>query len=180
MQIGQIVERAAVDFQLEFISRQNDGGRRQRGELNGAADQTLQLGGNVAADHHGDVLVGIQPGLLQTGAAPARCCEPPRVVVPKTLPLSSLERFHFRFGDQPEKIFLQTLGYDFGRQIAALHGANDRADVVDRVGIAAQQRGHADIAPDLHDVGLQILLGEKSRAPGRCRDRRKRCCGWDR
>ncbi len=82
--------------------------------------------------------------------------------MPKVFPLSSLRDLDFGLGDQPEQIFLKTLRYDFGRQIAALHGANQRADVVDRVGIAAQQRGHADIAPDLHDVGDEPFLAEKA------------------
>src|SRR5258705_5298082 len=70
--------------------------------------------------------------------------------------------FDFRLGDEPEEIFLQTLRYDFDRQIAPLHGADDRADIIDRVRITAQQRGHADIAPDLHDVGDDSFLAKKT------------------
>ena len=43
-----------------------------------------------------------------------------------------------------------------------------RADVVDRMGIAAQQRRDADIAAHLHDIGDAALLGGKSRVLGRC------------
>ena len=54
-----------MDFQLELVARQDDRRRRQRGELNDAAYQALQLRRHVAADDDRDVLVGIEPGFLQ-------------------------------------------------------------------------------------------------------------------
>ena len=83
-------------------------------------------------------------------------------MVPKILPLSSPSDLDFRFGHHPKEVFLKTLRDHFGGQIGAFQSANDRADIVDRVGVAAQERGYADIAAHLHDFGLQALLTEKA------------------
>ena len=82
--------------------------------------------------------------------------------MPKVFPLSSVTILDFGFGDQPKQIFLKALRHNFCRQIAALHGANQRADVVDRMGIAAEQRGDADIAAHLDDIGDEPFLAEKA------------------
>src|SRR5581483_1983024 len=161
LQIGQVVEGAAVNSQFKLVARQNDGGRRERRELDRAAQKTLQLRGHVAAYDDRDVFVRIEAGLLQKPergevlrAAERRGAE--------SLALELAQGFDLGPGDEPEKIFLETLGDDLRWQVAALERADHRADVVDRVRLAAQKRGDADVAAHLHHVGQKIFLAKKA------------------
>src|SRR4051794_35880293 len=61
----------------------------------------------------------------------------------------------------PKEIAFEAHRYDFDWCVVALQSANDRADVICRVGFAGKQRRQRNVTSHLNDVCVQAFLAKK-------------------
>src|SRR5262245_61101886 len=80
----------------------------------------------------------------------------------KSLAFQLSNIFYFWFGHEPKEVFFEALRNYLCRQVAAFHGADQSADVIDRVGVAAEQSRHTDVAAHLDHIRRQSLLAKKA------------------